>query len=85
MPIVARVTALLLAAVMLLHHEALQGIHRRLGTLAIPSRLKLLVLMAGCFLAHGVEIGPHGLLLIGCSASFLSLSMEAFWTARHGR
>jgi hypothetical protein len=144
---VALVTALLVAAVTLLHYEALQGIHRRLGALAMPARPKVLVVMLGCFLAHVVEIGLygggyyalivwlgqgnlvgaaadaqvtfdeclyfsgatytslglgdlaptgplrllaaaqalHGLLLIGWTASFLYISMERFWSARHGR
>lgn len=58
---VALVTALLVAAVTLLHYEALQGIHRRLGALAMPARPKVLVVMAGCFIAHVLEIGLYGL------------------------
>lgn len=56
---VALVTALLVAAVTLLHYEALQGIHRRLGRLAMPARPKVLVVMAGCFLAHVAAIALY--------------------------
>jgi hypothetical protein len=54
---VALVTALLVAAVTLLHCEALQGIQRRLGELAMPARPKVPVVMAGGFLGHGGLVG----------------------------
>lgn len=61
MPLVALVTLLLVAFATLLHYEALQGLHRQVGLWHIPSRPKVLIVMAGCFLAHVLEIGLYGL------------------------
>lgn len=51
---------ILLVASTVLHYEALRTLHVRLPRLRIPHRTKLLVVMAGAFLAHGAEILMFG-------------------------
>lgn len=61
MPLVTLVTLLLVALATLIHYEALQGLHRRMGAWKIPSRPKVLIVVLGSFLAHVTEIGLYGL------------------------
>lgn len=56
MPAVILACLLLLVASTVLHYEALRILHAGLPRLRIPKRTKLLVVMAGAFLAHGTEI-----------------------------
>lgn len=56
MPAVILACLLLLVASTVLHYEALRILHAGLPRLRIPNRTKLLVVMAGAFLAHGAEI-----------------------------
>ena len=56
MPAVILSCFLLLVASTVLHYEALRTLHAVLPRLRIPHRTKLLVVMAGAFLAHGAEI-----------------------------
>lgn len=58
---VALFTLLLVAVATLLHYEVLAGLHRRLGRSPMPSRPKVLVVMATCFVAHTLEIALYGL------------------------
>ena len=58
---VTLVTLLLVATATLLHYEVLQGLHRRLSGSPMPSRPKVLVVMATCFVAHALEIVLYGL------------------------
>ncbi|MBS0543582.1 MAG: two pore domain potassium channel family protein [Proteobacteria bacterium] len=60
MPIVFFACLLLLVSSTVLHYEALRILHLRLPALRIPPRTKLLVVMAGAFLAHGAEIALFG-------------------------
>lgn len=55
------VTLMLVAAATLLHYEVLQGLHRRLSGSPMPSRPKVLVVMATCFVAHAMEVVLYGL------------------------
>ena len=60
MAIVILACSILLVASTALHYEALRTLHVRLPQLRIPHRTKLLVVMAGAFLAHGAEILMFG-------------------------
>lgn len=54
---------LLIALTTLIHYEALGGLTSALPRLGIPPRSKLLVVMFGAFVAHGLEIALYGLAL----------------------
>ncbi len=51
---------LLIAVATVIHYEVLRLLNARLPALAIPGRTKLLVVMFGAFVAHGIEIGVYG-------------------------
>lgn len=57
---VTLVTLAMVALCTLLHYEALQHLHRRVGAMEIPSRPKVLVVVVGAFVAHAVEIAIYG-------------------------
>jgi hypothetical protein len=60
MLLVALACALLISTTTVIHYEALRGLSRRLPTLDIPNRSKLLVVIFSAFIAHAVEIGVYG-------------------------
>jgi hypothetical protein len=60
MLLVVLACASLLALVTLTHYEALRLLSTALPRLRMPHRAKLLVVMAGAFLAHALEIALYG-------------------------
>ncbi|OYU83537.1 MAG: ion transporter, partial [Burkholderiales bacterium PBB5] len=56
---------LLVALTTVIHYEALRGLQRALPRLRIPSRSKLLVVMAVAFAAHLLEMAVYGLAMYG--------------------
>lgn len=60
MLIVILACALLISTTTVIHYEALRLLSRRLPTLRIPSRSKLLVVIFCAFIAHALEIAVYG-------------------------
>ena len=65
MLIVILACALLISTTTVIHYEALRLLSRRLPTLRIPSRSKLLVVIFCAFIAHALEIAVYGAALFG--------------------
>lgn len=65
MLIVILACALLISTTTVIHYEALRLLSRRLPTLRIPSRSKLLVVIFCAFVAHALEIAVYGAALFG--------------------
>ena len=63
MLVVIGACGLLIATTTVIHYEALHLLHKRLPSLGIPNRSKLLVVMFSAFLAHAIEMGVYGLSL----------------------
>lgn len=61
MPIVLITCIVMVVATAGLHYEVLRWLDRRLRSLRIPLRTKLLVAILVAFVAHGVEIVLYGL------------------------
>ncbi|HEX4859061.1 MAG TPA: ion channel [Usitatibacteraceae bacterium] len=55
----------LVLATTFVHYEALRLLHFGLPALAIPDRLKLVVVILTAFIAHALEIGLYGLAMYG--------------------
>jgi hypothetical protein len=51
---------LLIAVTTVIHYEVLRTLNARLGSLRVPSRSKLLVVMFSAFVAHALEIALYG-------------------------
>lgn len=60
MLLVVLACALLISTTTVIHYEALRTLSRRLPTLRIPNRSKLLVVIFSAFIAHALEIGIYG-------------------------
>jgi hypothetical protein len=54
------VCLLMLAATTLIHYEALRWLAEHLALLRLPARVKPLVAVSGCFVAHVLEILVYG-------------------------
>lgn len=60
MLIVVLSSALLIALTTVIHYEILRAMNTGLPRLAIPGRSKLLAVIFGAFVAHGLEIAVYG-------------------------
>lgn len=60
MPTVLLVSAALVIATSFLHYEVLRALYVALPRLRVPRRSKLLVVLAGAFVAHAAEIFLYG-------------------------
>jgi Ion channel len=70
MAIVLLFCLLLVVATTVLHYEVLRVLNTWLPRLAIPDRMKLMVVILGTFVAHAVEMAMYGFALYGMVAWF---------------
>lgn len=68
MPLAILACALLVVATTVIHYEVLRGLNQTLPALAIPHRVKLVVVILAAFMAHVIEMALYGGALYGLVA-----------------
>lgn len=63
MLIVLLACALLVVATTVIHYEMLRHLNLRLPRVPIPSRMKLVIVLLGAFVAHAIEMALYGFTL----------------------